>query len=127
VPQTVLLTQAVPRTRFTLSLRSKTWHFLINVMCLQTSLLRRDCPEKALCVSSETHFTWTSEACCKFTEYDIQGVSFIVFFNTVAFSHRNRTTTGTFHYSCRAEGHNKTYIILFRNTVFRTALRYLLF
>ena len=34
VPQTVLLTQAVPRTSFTLSLRSETWHFLINVMCL---------------------------------------------------------------------------------------------
>jgi len=34
VPQTVLLTQAGPRTSFTLSLRSETWHFLINVMCL---------------------------------------------------------------------------------------------
>jgi hypothetical protein len=30
----VLLTQAVPRGGFTLSLRSETWHFLINVMCL---------------------------------------------------------------------------------------------
>jgi hypothetical protein len=48
-----------------------------------------------------------------FTVYGVQGVSFIVFFNTVAVSHRKRTSTGTLRDSCPADRHNKMYVMLF--------------